>query len=218
MTPRNTKNKNRADEPSLDDTPRTSGQGDQNSPGSPDETDDAATRKHKGTPGREPLESRLETAVAERDANYERWVRAQAELENFRKRMQKEADEGRKYATLTLVRELLPGLDNLGRAIDAAKASGNIDELAQGVQMVARQFEEVLSKHGVVPIEAAGSTFDPNRHEALQYVPSHEQPAMTVLQEVERGYMLNDRVVRPSKVIVSSGPPESNDGREEGDE
>jgi molecular chaperone GrpE len=154
------------------------------------------------------LREQLEAAASERDTNYDRLLRAQAELENYRKRVQKEMDEYRQYQSLPMVRDLLPGLDNLQRALTAAAASKNIDDLVQGVEMVAHQFQDILSRHAVVPIEAAGKPFDPNLHEAIQQMPS-EQPAMTVVNEVERGYTMHDRVVRPSKVIVSSGPPKS---------
>ena len=151
--------------------------------------------------------SQIEAVTAERDANYDRWVRAQAELENYRKRVQKEAEQNRLYQALPLIRDLLPGLDNLQRALAAAERSKNMDEVIQGVQMVANQLQDVFAARSVLPIEAVGKPFDPNIHEAVQHIPSADQPAMTVLEEVERGYMIHDRVVRPSKVVVSSGPP-----------
>jgi molecular chaperone GrpE len=160
----------------------------------------------------------LAAAVADRDANYERWVRAQAEFENYRKRAQREADEARKYFAAALVRDVLGPLDNLHRAVAAAEAAAKsgakidsakaIDELLRGVQMVTKQFDDALAKHNVVPIEAVGQPFDPNLHEALTQVPSAEHPPGTVIQEAERGYRMHDRVIRPSRVIVSA-PKES---------
>lgn len=179
-----------------------------------DQKDDGAEATARET-GRQQASAQSDIA-AERDANYDRWLRAQAELENLRKRTQREAEETRKYAALSLVRDLLPGLDNLSRAIAAGQTT-NRDELIQGVELVYRQLSDALARHGVVPIDAAGKPFDPNRHEAIQQVPSAELEPMTVLEEAERGYMLHDRVVRPSRVIVSSVPPqtapESGDGR-----
>lgn len=151
----------------------------------------------------------LAAAQAERDQFQNRWLRAQAELDNFRKRTQREAQQGQLYQSLPLVRDLLPGLDNLERAIAAAENSASLEELLQGVRMVTQQFAEVLERHAVKPIPAVGKAFDPNLHEAVQQVPSADHPAMTVLNEVERGYQLHDRVIRPSKVIVSTTPPES---------
>jgi molecular chaperone GrpE len=154
-----------------------------------------------------PLESQLEAAVADRDANYDRWLRSQAELENYRKRVQRDAEDSRRYQALPLVRNLLPTLDNLQRTIAAAQTSQNVDDLIAGVQLVVKQFTEQLAAISVTPIEAVGKPFDPHLHEAVGQAPSAEQPAMTVIQELEPGYLLHDRVVRPAKVLVSSGPP-----------
>jgi molecular chaperone GrpE len=106
------------------------------------------------------------------------------------------------------VRDLLPALDNLQRAIDAGENVDDLSVMLQGVQMVAHQIGEVLTRHGASPIEAVGRPFNPNRHEALQQMPSADHPPMTVIDEAERGYTLHDRVIRPSKVIVSVAPPE----------
>jgi len=162
-----------------------------------------------GTEENPSLKEQLEAAIAERDENRNRWLRTEAELDNFRKRVQRETEELRRYQALNLARDLLPGLDNLQRALQAAESSQNVEDISKGVTMVAKQFEDILSQHSVQPIAAVGEPFDPNRHEALQQVPSAEHPPMTVVQELEKGYTLHDRVVRPSKVIVSSGPPET---------
>lgn len=154
-------------------------------------------------------EMQVAVLIAERDANRDQSLRAQAELENFRKRIQKEAEQNRLYQSLPLLRDLLPGLDNLDRAVTAAEGATSVDDLLQGVQMVAKQLTEVFSRYSVKPIVAVGEPFDPNLHEAVQQLPSAEHPPMTVLNEVERGYQLHERVIRPTKVIVSSAPPES---------
>lgn len=154
----------------------------------------------------ESLEQRLQAAIADRDDYMDKWTRARADLENYRKRIQREMEEDRKYAALPLLRGVLSPLDNLNRAIAAAKQSHNVDELIAGIEMVVKQFDAALANVGATPIPAAGQPFDPNLHEAIQQVPSAQHPPLTVLQDVERGYLLNDRVVRPSKVIVSSAP------------
>ena len=154
------------------------------------------------------IEEQLKAAVVERDTHYNSWMHAQADLENYRKRAQREAEEIRRYHTMSLLRDMLPGLDNLQRAITAAENSSNIEELLLGVRMVAGQFEAILTSHALEPIEATGQPFDPNKHEAVQQIPSAEHPPMTVIEEIERGFTLHDRVVSPSKVIVSSGPSE----------
>jgi molecular chaperone GrpE len=153
------------------------------------------------------LLDQLEAARAERDANYDLYLRAQAELQNYRKRAQREAEEMRQYQALPFARDLLPALDNLHRALAAAESSGSVKDLVNGVRLVAKQIEAALGRHEVVPIDAAaGKPFDPNLHQAVQQVPSAEHPPMTVVQEVERGFTLKDRVVRPATVIVSTPP------------
>lgn len=153
-----------------------------------------------------PLDQQLRDLQAERDEYLDKWTRARADLENYRKRAQKEAEEQRLYSMIPVVRALLPGLDNLDRAIKAAAVSHNVEELSKGVEMVAAQFQTVLSQLGVQPIEAVDKSFDPHLHEAIQQIPS-DQPAGTVIDEMERGYQLHDRVIRPSRVILSGGPP-----------
>jgi molecular chaperone GrpE len=162
----------------------------------------------QATPAAEQLAQRVQQAENEREEFRDRWMRSQAEFENFRKRLQKDLDQERQYRVLGIVRDLLPVLDNLNRAIQASKSGGDVNQLVQGVQMVAQQFEDVLGRHSVVPIEAAGKPFDPNLHEAVSQVSTSEHPHLTVLNEVERGYQLHDRVVRPTKVVVSSAPPQ----------
>ena len=155
------------------------------------------------------LREQLEAARTERDSHRDSWLRTQAELENYRKRVQKEREQDFLFRALPLAGDLLPVVDNLRRAIAAAEQSQNVDELRQGVEMVLRQFEEALAKHSISPIEASpGQPFDPNFHEAIQQIPSADHPPMAILQELERGYRIHDRVVRPSMVIVSSGPPQ----------
>jgi molecular chaperone GrpE len=150
-----------------------------------------------------PLREQLEAVRAERDANRDNWLRTQAELENYRKRVQREMDEARRYQVLPLARDVLPVLDNLRRAVAAAEEAGDTAGLIDGVRLVLKQLEDALARHEVKPIEAVGQPFDPNQHEALQQVPSAEQPPLTVLQEYQRGYRLHDRVIRPSQVVVS---------------
>src|SRR6187551_2572701 len=115
--------------------------------------------------------SQLATVQAERDDFRERWLRSQAELENYRKRSQKELDQEKQYRSLPVARDVLPALDNLQRALQVAKTSKDVDQLRQGVQMVATQLQEALTRHAVVPIEAVGKPFDPNQHEAIQQAP-----------------------------------------------
>lgn len=146
-------------------------------------------------------------AAAEQAArdNYDRFLRAAAELENYRKRAAREMSELRKYANQTLVRDLLPIVDNLERAIDAARAGhGEDHSLLEGVDMIRRELLKVLEGNGVTPVEALGRPFDPNLHEAVM---QEEAPAdvadQTVLRELQKGYCIHDRLVRPAMVVVA---------------
>ncbi|MCL4108557.1 UNVERIFIED_CONTAM: hypothetical protein GTU68_022859 [Idotea baltica] len=138
----------------------------------------------------------------------DRLLRSHAELENYRRRVQKEATEAAKYSSLPFIRDLLPGVDNLSRAVDAAEQSGDTANLIQGVKMVAAQFADVLKNQKIESISPEGEQFDPNLHEALTQIPSADHEPMTVLQVIETGYQLHDRVIRPAKVMVSCAPPE----------
>lgn len=148
----------------------------------------------------------LEKVIAERDESKEKWLRAEAEMENVRRRARAEVDELRKYQALPVLRDILGPIDNLRLALTAAETTGNVDELVKGIQMVLSQFDSVFSSHHAKVIESEGVPFDPNLHEALQQIPSADHEPMTVLQEFHRGYKMHDRVIRPSKVIVSSAP------------
>jgi molecular chaperone GrpE len=144
---------------------------------------------------------------AKLDDTQGRLMRSLADLENYRRRANREQEEARRFESLRLVRDLLPALDGLNRAISSAEQSGDQQALLNGIRMVAQQFRDILRGHAAEPIDALGKPFDPNLHEALTQVPSAEHPPMTVLQVVELGYRMHDRVVRPARVIVSSAPP-----------
>ena len=163
------------------------------------------------------LDEQLEATRGERDENYDKWQRALAELENYRRRVQRETEELRIYQALPLALDLLPGLDNLQRALQAAEAAEAAEELVEGVKMVATQFDSILARHGIEPIVAIGEPFDPSVHEAIQQMPSADHEPMTVIEEVERGFRLGERVVRPAKVIVATAPSElsENEGTRE---
>ncbi len=143
----------------------------------------------------------LRAKAEERDKFLEMLQRTKADFDNYQKRMHRDLEQERKYQLAPLARDLLPALDNLDRALGAAKEDS---PLTQGVSMVQDQIVEVLKRHGITPIEAAGQAFDPNLHEAVLQQPSHQPPG-TVLQVLEQGYQYHDRVLRPSKVVVSRG-------------
>lgn len=147
------------------------------------------------------------TLAEELEAANNRVLRAQAELENFRKRTRRDLDDQRRYANLTLLGDLLPVLDNLDRAVGAAEQTDNTSGLLEGVKMVSMQMLAVLEQHGCRPIEAHGVPFDPNLHEAIGKEPSAELAEGVVTRVTRAGYQLHDRVVRPPQVLISAGPP-----------
>lgn len=141
-------------------------------------------------------------------------LRTFAELDNYRKRSARTLQEELKYANVPLIRDMLPVMDNLLRAIEAAQKQAESGELTEqgralldGVKMVVEQFNSVLGKHNCTPIEAVNQPFDPNFHQAITQMPSADVEPNTVIMETQKGYVLFDRVVRPSQVIVSCEPP-----------
>ena len=164
------------------------------------------------------LDEQLEATRAERDENFQKWQRALADLDNFRRRSQREMGEARTYQALPLARDLLPGLDNLQRAIQAAEANEAAADLVAGVRMVVEQVVGVLAQHGVEPIPVVGEVFDPAVHEAIQQVASDEHEPMTVIEEGEAGFRLGERLVRPAKVIVAMAAPETTEDIGGGDD
>ncbi len=148
--------------------------------------------------GRETLEKLRE--------EHERLLRAAADLENFKKRAARERDEIQRFGIERVVKDLVPVMDDLDRALAAAPPEG---PLADGVRLVRAAFERALAKHGVTGFSALGQKFDPALHEALMQVPTAEQPPGTVVVEHARGFKLNDRLVRPAMVGVAVEPPAS---------
>jgi molecular chaperone GrpE len=141
--------------------------------------------------------------AAERDRN----LRLRAELENVRNRTSRELAETIRYAALPIVRDLLPVLDNIDRAMEAAQKAGETGPLVDGIRMVRQQLIGVLGQHNAEEIAALGQPFDPQFHAAILHQPSPDVPADHIAMVTQAGYRMHDRVVRPSQVIVSSGPP-----------
>ena len=139
----------------------------------------------------------------ELQAALDRELRRHAELDNYRKRAARELEERLRYANLGLLRDLLPVLDNVERAIQAAENNAEAAALLDGFKLVRQQLENVLERHHCKRIEALNTPFDPHVHHALLQQPSEEHPANTVLMVTQNGYQLHERVVRPSQVIVS---------------
>ncbi len=153
-------------------------------------------------------EEALENLRGELADMKDRYLRSQAELDNYRKRIQREMADQRRYASLDLLRDLLPVLDNIDRAIQAAEKTHDAESLLQGFKMVGQQLQQLLKQHHCQRIEALHKPFDPRQHDAIMQMPNSEHPDQTVVQEALPGYVLHDRVVRPSQVVVSARPAE----------
>ena len=149
----------------------------------------------------------LEATRAEAAANYDRYVRAVAELDNYRKRTVRMRAEARDETLRDILLQVAPILDNLRRALRQETQEAEL--LKQGVELICGQFNDVLKGYGLAEIEAVGQPFDPEVHEALAEVPDDEHAPGTVIEEMEKGYKLNDKVVRYARVVVSKASAES---------
>ena len=150
------------------------------------------------------LKAELVKAKALAEDHYSQLQRLQADFDNFRKRTQKERTELIKYASERLVSELLPVLDNFDRAVSAAKVNPDFTSFSQGVEMILRQMQTALSTEGLKAMEAVGQPFDPNLHDAVLRVDSEEYPENTVVEEIQKGYYLKEKLLRPCMVKVSN--------------
>src|SRR5262245_24322684 len=150
------------------------------------------------------LKARAAQAEQQRDQFLALLQRTRADFENYEKRVLRDLALERRYMHGGLAKDLLPALDNLDRATQAAEQAGEKGPLVQGVAMVKSQLLDALKRHGVTVIDAVGQPFDPGRHEAIMQQPAPDKPPGTVLQVVEQGFMLHDRVLRPAKVIVAA--------------
>ena len=154
------------------------------------------------------MQQELEEVKLQSEAATDTMLRLAAELDNYKKRTAKERKSLIKYASQDIVQELLPILDNFQRAIQSASESRDFNSFLEGVKMVSKQMHDVLKKKGVSTIEAVGKTFDPTVHEAVMQITSEDHPENVVVAELQKGYMLHDRVIRPSMVAVSKGAKE----------
>ena len=178
------------------------------------------TEQEQGTPDEaifaeaeeetDPLQKlRQEIVVAKEEAgkNWDLYLRERADLENARKRHQRDREEAIRFANDRLLREMIPVLDNLERAVGHAEQGDDDSQgLLEGVNMTINQFRKVLEDFGVKPINALGEDFDPNLHQAMGHVETTDQAPNTVTSEFQKGYLLNDRLLRPSLVMVARAP------------
>ena len=188
-------------EPAAAKTPSADSAGDQPS-GKATAVDRSAAAPATGIS----LEEQLAAAKKESAANYDRYVRAIADLENFRRRVAREKEELRQFASADLLKGLLPILDNLQLGIAAARQQTDTKNIVDGVTMVLEQLKGVLTSHGLMEVNPVGQKFNPHQHQSISHQPSTEVPEEHVLQVVRVGYLLNGRLLRPASVVLSSGP------------
>lgn len=166
--------------------------------------DMARKGKKKGSVLIEDLQSKLEEKEREAKENYDRFLRNAAEFENYKKRTARQMDEFRKYANESLIKEVLTVVDNLRRAIQSSRNNENSNDcVVEGVRMTLNDIMKILDKFGVKPIVALEQTFDPAFHQAVMQEESDDFPAQTVIKELQKGYLLHDRLLRPAMVVVS---------------
>lgn len=169
---------------------------------------DESTSESKGE--LESVKEELETAKQEAADTYDRLLRMTADFENYKKRSQRDREELKKFANESLIKDLLPVIDNLERALIAAKEQQSSDadhsgNMVEGVEMTLNEIVKILKDYNVTPIEAQGKPFDPTYHEAVMQEESDQYPQNTVINELQKGYILHDRLIRPAMVVVSKG-------------
>nr|WP_205958439.1 nucleotide exchange factor GrpE [Qipengyuania sediminis] len=178
--------------------------------------DEAAAKELDGVPeelragGTDGDEDALAQLRADLDAAKQDVLYARADTQNVRRRMEKEIADARTYAATGFARDILSVADNLGRAVEAIPAELREDErlkgLVTGIEATQRELEKVFGQHGITRIAAVGLPLDPNQHQAMLEVPSAEQEPGTVVQEMQAGYMIKDRLLRPAMVGVAKTP------------
>jgi molecular chaperone GrpE len=148
-------------------------------------------------------DTRLEEMRKQADENQQRYLRVQADFDNFRRRSRLEKEDFAKYASLKLIEQLLPVVDNFERALSSSKDTKDFEALVKGLDMTFRQLDQLLAQEGLTPIEAVGQPFNPEFHQAIMQVESEEHEEGIVVEEIQKGYLLKDKVVRPAMVKVS---------------
>jgi molecular chaperone GrpE len=156
----------------------------------------------------EELRKRLEEKEKEYEELYDRLLRATADFENFKKRSEREKLDRIKFAHEELMKELLPVVDNLERALASSEKTKDNEAIKKGIEIVLDQFLKTLKKFGLIGYASIGEKFDPHRHEAVEQVESTEHEANTVIDEFQKGYFLNGRLLRPALVAVTKHPDE----------
>jgi molecular chaperone GrpE len=158
--------------------------------------------------GSEEFEQALAAKADEVKNLNDRYLRLAAEFENYKRLAQRDQREQAKFANENILKELLPIVDNLQRAVNFSQSATGCDQLIEGVQLTLKKFIETLSRFGIKQIASIGEPFDPSRHQAVATLPSNDQPEHTIIQEHQPGYLLHDRILRAAMVTVAAAPRE----------
>ena len=160
------------------------------------------------------LLGQLEEAQAKAQEHFDKLLRTQAEMENLRKRTARDVENARKYALEKFASELLAVRDSLEMGLDAARGETDVDKIREGTELTLKMFTQVMEKFGIQQVDPQGERFDPDRHQAMSMQENAELEPNTVMTVMQKGYLLNDRLLRPAMVIVSKAPQEGDSGRE----
>lgn len=201
MTDKTSPKKNRKDAPKVSDDPVPGREVEQEPTEDSEETEVAFEAEPE-------LLKRLEEAETRADQERDKALRAMAELDNFRKRMARDRQEWLRTAAADVIQSLLPALDNLKLGLQTVHDDQSARELARGFEMVGQQFLSALAEQGLKELDPAGENFDPHLHDSISAEPSADVAEGMVLRTVKTGYLLNDKLLRPAMVVVSSGAPE----------
>jgi molecular chaperone GrpE len=170
--------------------------------------DDPVAKKAKKKKGSSALKEQLNLSEQKRRELEDRVLRLAAEFDNYKKRTAREFERLVNTANEKLILQLVDVLDNFERALESAKSAKDFDSFHEGVELIYQHLREFLTKEGLVYIEAVGKPFDPHQHEAVLQVEDHQHPQETVVSEIQRGYMLHDKLLRPARVVVSKAMEE----------
>lgn len=196
------------------ETPNTISNFDDNPEGQPTTEQHDASSLREGAGSLEEAQRKLDSVTEELEGMRDKYLRLAAEFENYKRRTQRDQSDAIRFANEGLLKELLPIVDNLERAIRSAKDTPTLDGVAQGVELTFKQCMETLGKFGVRPVASVGEPFDPSRHQAVSRTES-AAPENTVVEELQRGYLLHDRVLRAAMVSIAA--PETSDESNDSD-
>jgi len=183
-----------------------------------EKTNSAGKKKDAAGDTLKEIQAELESAKLEAKENYDRFLRVSAEFENYKKRSTREMDDFRKFANQSLIKEILAVVDNLERALNSSNgSSGNDKCMADGVNLTLKDILKVFEKFNVKSIESMGQPFDPNFHQAMMQEETDDYPENTVISELQKGYMIHGRLLRPSMVVVAAPAAKTENVKEKKD-